>query len=71
MEEVIVTREELINMFDNKIIIDTGHNWLMHDYIIEIIALHEVEPKFLQDITKAKSYKIITKGKNNVTLPIL
>jgi len=63
MKEVIVSREELINMFENEDIIDTGKGWIMHGYTIEIVALHEVDPKFLQDITNAKSYKIITKGK--------
>ena len=31
----------------------------MDDGFIEIIALHEIEPKFLQDLANAKLYKII------------
>ncbi|NQY25111.1 MAG: hypothetical protein HRT41_13880 [Campylobacteraceae bacterium] len=64
MDEVIVTREELINMFESEDIVDTGKGWIMHDNFIDIVALHEIDPKFLQDITKAKTYKIITKGKS-------
>ena len=71
MMEVIVLREELIELFDKQEIIDTDHGWFMNGYEIDIIALHELDPKFLQDITNAKSYKIISKVKNNVTLPIL
>ncbi len=29
---------------------------------VEIIALHDVDPKFLQDVTNAKLYKLIIKG---------
>lgn len=62
MEELIVTREELVNMFEEQTIEDTGNAWIMNDKFIDIIALHEVDPKFLQDVTNAKFYKIIVKG---------
>ena len=42
-------------------IIDTGKGWFMDDNFVDIIALHEVEPKFLQDLANAKFYKIIKK----------
>ncbi len=61
MEEIIVSKEELIEKFDNQEVIDTGKGWMMGDVEIEIIALHEVDPKFLQDITNAKFYKLIPK----------
>ena len=51
-------------MFESEDIVDTGKGWIMHDNFIDIVALHEIDPKFLQDITKAKTYKIITKGKS-------
>jgi len=60
-EELIVSKEELIDMFENQKVIDTGKGWIMGDKEIEIIALHEVDPKFLQDITNAKLYKLIPK----------
>lgn len=61
MEEIIVSKEELIDMFENQEISDTGRGWMMGNEEIEIIALHDVDPKFLQDITNAKFYKLIPK----------
>lgn len=63
MEEKILSKEELIKLFVDEIIIDTGKAWLMDGKEIEIIALHDIEPKYLQDVTNAKSYKIIPKEK--------
>lgn len=63
MEELIVSKEELIQMFESHVIEDTGRAWLMDKKVIDIIALHDVEPKFLQDVTNAKFYKLIIKGK--------
>ncbi len=62
MEELILTKEELVKMFESHVLEDTNKGWLMNDKVVEIIALHEVEPKYLQDITNAKYYKIIPKG---------
>ncbi len=62
MEEQIVSKEELIQLFENQIIEDTGRGWLKEGKVIDIIALHEIEPKFLQDVTNAKFYKLIIKG---------
>jgi hypothetical protein len=62
MEELIVTKEELVQMFETEKLKDTGKGWLMDDKEIDIIALHEVDPKFLQDITNAKFYKLTPKG---------
>ncbi|CAM3511268.1 hypothetical protein [Arcobacter aquimarinus] len=62
MEEMIVPKQELIKMFEEHKIEDTNKGWIMDGKVIEIIALHEVEPKFLQDITNAKFYKLIIKG---------
>lgn len=60
-EELIVSKEELIEMFEEQKVTDTGKGWMMGDKEIEIIALHDVDPKFLQDITNAKFYKLIPK----------
>ena len=62
MEEQIVSKEELIQLFENQIIEDTGRGWLKEGKVIDIIALHEIEPKFLQDVANAKFYKLIIKG---------
>ena len=62
MKEQIVSKEELIQLFENQIIEDTGRGWLKEGKVIDIIALHDIEPKFLQDVTNAKFYKLIIKG---------
>jgi hypothetical protein len=62
MEEIILTKDELVEMFEKQTLKDTNKGWLLEDKVVEIIALHEVEPKYLQDITNAKYYKIIPKG---------
>ena len=62
MKEQVVSKEELIQLFENQIIEDTGRGWLKDGKVIDIVALHDIEPKFLQDVTNAKFYKLIIKG---------
>lgn len=62
MKEQVVSKEELIQLFENQIIEDTGRGWLKDGKVVDIIALHDIEPKFLQDVTNAKFYKLIIKG---------
>lgn len=64
MEEQIVSKEELIQMFEEHKIEDSGKGWMMGEKEIEIIALHDVDPKFLQDVTNAKFYKLLLKRGN-------
>lgn len=62
MEELIISKEELVNLFESKLIEDTGRGWLFEGkFFIDIIALHDVEPKFLQDVANADFYKLIVK----------
>ena len=61
MEDIIVSKDELIELFEIEKIIDTGKGWYMDNSFVIIIALHEIEPKFIQNITNAKFYKIIKK----------
>lgn len=68
MEELILTREELIKLFESEKIVDTGKAWIMDGVQVDIIALHNIEPKFLQDITRADFYKIIFKSSNKYGL---
>jgi len=63
MEELVVSKDELVEMFESERIVDSGRGWLMDDKEVDIIALHEVDPKFLQDVTNAKLYKIKIKGR--------
>jgi len=62
MEEQVVSKNELVEMFDSGRIVDSGSGWMMNNKEVEIIALHEIDPKFLQDVTNAKLYKIKIKG---------
>jgi len=61
-EEIIISKEELVQLFEDDKIVDTGHGWYMDDEIVDIIALHEIEPKFLKDIANAKQYKIVKRN---------
>jgi hypothetical protein len=61
MKELIITKEELAVMFNNGELKDTSNGWLFNDKIVEIIALHETEPKYIKDITKAQKYKLVFK----------
>lgn len=63
MEELIISKEDLIQLFEDQKIEDTGRGWIMEGRVIDIIALHDVDPKFLQDVANAKFYKIIIKGR--------
>lgn len=61
MEDIIVSKDELIELFETEKIADTGKGWYMDNSFVSIIALHEIELKFLQNITNAKFYKIVKK----------
>ncbi len=61
MEEKIVSKEELVLLFEEQKVIDTGKGWMMDEKEVDIIALHDVDPKFLQDVTNAKFYKLTLK----------
>ena len=62
MEELIISKEDLVQFFETQKIVDTGRSWLIEGKVVEIIALHDIEPKFLQDVSNAKFYKLIIKG---------
>lgn len=62
-DELIVTKEELIELFEKQRIEDTGRGWLMDGKLIDIIALHDIEPKFLQDVANAKTYKLVRRAR--------
>ncbi|OCL82467.1 hypothetical protein [Arcobacter porcinus] len=59
LEEIIVSKDELIDLFEIGKILDTEKGWYMDNFFVDIIALHELNPKFLQNITNAKFYKIV------------
>jgi len=58
MEEFIVSKEELHKMFKRKEILDTNKGWYYKGKEVEIIAIHQIEKKYLQDMMHADKYKI-------------
>lgn len=59
MTDFIVSKEELIEMFSRNDIKDTDDGWLYkEEYYINIIALHQDNPKYIYDVSIAQSYKI-------------
>jgi hypothetical protein len=67
-EEVIIPKENLVNLFKDKRIIETDYGWYLDGSEVEIIALHEIEPKFLRDVANAKLYKIKRRDGKNINL---
>jgi hypothetical protein len=57
--EIIVLREELIQLFEDDLIQDTNDGWLFDDMIVQIVALHDQDPKYLHDVSSANLYKLI------------
>jgi hypothetical protein len=58
IDEIIVTDEELKNLFKANILQDRNEGWFYKDTQIDIIALHKQDPKLIYDITNAPKYKI-------------
>ena len=58
MKEIIVTSEELKQMFVSETIIDTSDGWFIDSKEVEIIAIHDHEPKYIHDLAIAQKYKI-------------
>jgi len=58
MEEFKVSKEELHQMFEKKEISDTEKGWFYKKKEVEIIAIHNVETRYLQDMMNADFYRI-------------
>jgi hypothetical protein len=58
MDELIVTRDELKQLFQDNILQDTPKGWFYKDTEIDIIAIHIQETKLIPDVTKAEHYKL-------------
>ncbi|QOG13176.1 hypothetical protein [Arcobacter sp. FWKO B] len=67
-EEVIISKEDLVSLFIDKKIVDTNRGWYLNGSEVEIIALHDIEPKFLRDIANAKLYKLKRKDGKKINL---
>ena len=58
-DELILTASELKDLFKKGTLKDTNNGWYYDDIEVQLIALHEVEPKYLSDIIHAKYYKLV------------
>ncbi len=63
MDELIVTRDELKQLFSEGILKDTPKGWFYKDTEIDIIAIHNKETKLVPDVTKAETYRLTKKEK--------
>jgi len=63
MEELVVSNEELKQMFEDKEMVDTGNGWFYKGVEIQLAAIHDQEPKYLLDKAKSQNYRIIPKDK--------
>lgn len=60
MEEQIVSKDELVEMFSLGVLEDDeARGWLLYGQEIQIIALHETDPKYINDVTNANYYKLV------------
>jgi len=58
MEEFTLTKEELHELFTKGILKDTNKGWYYKDQEVEIIAIHNIETRYIQDMMRADLYKI-------------
>ena len=59
MEELIVSSDELKQLFKDKKLLDTNDGWFLNGKEIEIIAIHKIEVKHVMDMTRADFYKLV------------
>jgi len=58
MEEFKVSKEELHRMFEKKELKDTAKGWYYKSQEVEIIAIHDIDKRYLQDMMNSEFYKI-------------
>ncbi len=50
-------------MFENDELKDDNHGWLLNGLEIQIVAIHDTDPKYIQNVTNAQFYKLVEKQK--------
>jgi len=58
MEEFVVSKEEIIKMFQRRELLDTNKGWYYKGKEVEIIAIHKVETRYVQDMMNADNFRI-------------
>jgi len=61
MEELIITKNELVVMFERGELRDDTKGWLLNGVQVDIIAIHDTDPKYIQNVTNAQYYKLVPK----------
>jgi len=65
MVDLVISKDELIKLFNSEDIKDSNDGWIyMQTTRVNIIALHEKDPKYIYDVTNAQKYKIVAIQKN-------
>ena len=59
MKELIITKEELVELFEREELKDDNDGWLLNGVQVEIIAIHDSDPKYIQNVTNAQYYKLV------------
>ena len=58
-DSFIVSKDEIAKLFEKDILKDTNIGWIYKDkYLVQISAIHEIEPKYLHDVANSNEYKI-------------
>ncbi len=61
MDDVTVTKEQLIEMFAFGELKDDNSGWLLNEMPVDIIAIHDSDPKYITDVTNSEYYKLVYK----------
>ena len=61
MEELIITKNELVVMFERGELRDDTKGWLLNGVQVDIIAIHDTDPKYIQNVTNSEYYKLVEK----------
>ncbi len=59
MEEQIVSKDEIVEMFSLGVLEDNDAGWILYGQEIQIIAIHDTDPKYIADVTNAEYYKLV------------
>jgi len=58
---IIVSKEELTELFLTNRIQETHYGWVFDNKRVEILALHPQDIKYVEHLHKSNSYKIVYK----------
>jgi hypothetical protein len=58
---LIVSKEELVELFVTKRIEETHYGWILDNKRVDILALHPKELKYIENLHKTDRYKIVYK----------